>query len=81
MPILRFCLGLTSLGATLCLGWTAGRCWTVWGIARALGGGDKAELLGITLPFPIWMTLLGGVTLIFAFGAIYALFFASHSDN
>jgi hypothetical protein len=81
MPILRLWLGVTSLGATVCLGWAAGWCWTVWGIARALGGGDKVELLGIALPYPIWMTLLGEVTLILAFGGIYALFFPSHSDK
>jgi hypothetical protein len=50
-------------------------------MARAFGGGDKAQLLGITLPYPIWITLLGEVTLILAFGGIYTLFFASHSDN
>ena len=81
MPILRFCLGAMSLGATLCLAWTASWCWSAWGIGRALGGGDKAKLLGITLPYPIWLMLLGAGTLSFAFGAMYAVLFPAHSDN
>lgn len=82
MPVLRFCLGVMSLGAAIYLGCTAYGCWAVRGILRACGGsGDKAEFLGVTWSYPRGMTLLVVLFLIFAFAAIYAFFFPAQSDN
>lgn len=78
----RFCLGIFSLGAAICLGFGAYACLVARDIARAFGGrGDKAQILGITLPFPILMTLLVVLCLLSAFAAIYALFFPTQSST
>src|SRR5258705_11104146 len=77
----RFCLGILSLAAAVCLGFGAYACVVGRNFARALGGpGDKAQILGITLPFPIMMTLLGALCLLSAFAAGYALFFPPQSS-
>jgi hypothetical protein len=82
MLVARFCLGMMSLGAAICLGFGAYACWLNRGIARALGGsGQKVMVLGVTLPYPMAMTLLAVLCLIFAFAAVYALFFPKQSSN
>ena len=73
---MRVCLGMVCLAASICLGFGAYVCLFNHNLARALGGtGDKAGLLGITLPYPIMMTLLVVLGLLSAFAAIFALFF------
>jgi ABC-type branched-subunit amino acid transport system permease subunit len=76
----RYCLGILSLAAAICLGFGAYACFVARDIARAIGGrGDKAHILGITLPFPIMVTLLVVLCLLSAFAAVYALFFPTQS--
>jgi hypothetical protein len=71
-----------SLGAAIYLGCAAYWCWAVRGIIRACGGsGDKAEILGVVLPYPIGMTLLVVSRLILAFVAIYAFFIHTQSTT
>jgi len=78
----RFCLGILSLAAAICLGFGAYACVVGRNFARALAGrGDKAQILGITLPFPIMMTLLVVLCLLSAFAAVYALFFPTQSTE
>jgi len=78
----RYCLGILSLGAAICLGFSAYACLFARDFARALGGrGDMSKFLGITLPFPIMMTLLVVLCLLSAFAAVYALFFPTPSEN
>jgi len=56
---MRFCLGILSFAAAICVGFGAYVCLVGHNLDRGFGGtGDKAELLGITLPYPIMMTLL-----------------------
>jgi len=79
---MRFCLGMVTLAASICLGFGAYVCLVGHNFARGFGGtGDKAELLGITLPYPIMMTLLVVLCLLSAFAAIYALFFPTQSST
>jgi hypothetical protein len=77
----RFCLGMLSLGAALYLGLAAYGCSFNHSLALALGGGPKAHVYGVTMPYPIAMTLLLVLCLTFAFAAVYALFFPTHSSN
>jgi len=78
----RFCLGILSLGAAICFGFGAYACLFARDFARALGGrGDKSQILGITLPFPMMMTLLVVLFLLSAFAAVYALFFPTQSST
>jgi len=78
---MRFCLGMVTLAASICLGFGAYVCLVGHNFDRGFGGtGDKAELLGITLPYPIMITLLVVLCLISAFTAVYAFFFRSQSS-
>jgi Tripartite ATP-independent periplasmic transporters, DctQ component len=78
----RFCLGMVSLGVTICFGYGACLCWFGRDFARALGGrGDTSEILGVTLPYPIMMTLLVVMCVLCAFVAVYALFFPTQSES
>ena len=78
----RFCLGMVSLGATICFGYGAFLCWFGRHFALALGGrGDTSEILGVTLPYPIMMSLLVVMCVLCAFVAVYALFFPTQSDS
>jgi len=78
--LVRFCFGMMSFAAAICLGFCAYSCWLTRDIARALGGhGDKSKILGVTLPFPIMMTLLVIFGLVFAFAAVFAFFFPAQS--
>ncbi len=76
MLILRLCFGVFSLGMALFLGYEA-----YWSLALTQRwGGSGLQLLGVTLSFPVGMTLLVLLGLAFALGTIYAFFFSS-SDN
>jgi hypothetical protein len=71
---------MLSFGAAICLGFGLYGCWLNRDIARALGGsGEKAQVLGVVLPYPMAMTLLAVFCLLSAFAAIYALFFPAQS--
>ena len=81
MPMLRCCLSVMSFGVALLLGTEAYWCPVRRRILRACGGsGDTAEIFGLTLPYPMAMTLLVVLALIFASGAIYA-FCPAKSDK
>ena len=77
MLIVRFCLGVSSLGMSVFLGYEA--YWS-WALTLRGWGGNGLQLLGVSLSFPVGMTLLVLLGLAFALGALYAFFFAS-SDN
>jgi hypothetical protein len=67
---------MVCLAASICLGYGAFACLFSHDLARALGGtGDKVGLLGITLRYPIMMTLLVVLCLFSALTAVYAFFF------
>ena len=79
--LVRFCLGMMSLVAAICLGFGAYACVVGRDIARAFGGrGDKAEILGISLPYSIMMTLLLGLCVLSALAAVYTFFFPTQSS-
>ena len=79
--LVRFCLGMMSLAAAICLGFGAYACVIGRDIARAFGGrGDKAEILGVSLPYSIMMTLLVGLCVLSAFAAVYTFFFPTQSS-
>jgi hypothetical protein len=74
-PMLRLCLGLISGGAAVWFACNAYWCWTVRRAVRSCGrNGAKAEIFGVTLPFPLGMALLVALFLTFAFVGMYALF-------
>jgi hypothetical protein len=77
---MRVSLGMVCLAASICLGYGAYACSFSHYLARAVGGGDKVELLGITLTYPIMMTLLVVLCLFSAFAAVYAFFFPPQSS-
>jgi len=77
----RFCLGMLSLGAALYLGLAAYGTWFNHGLLNPSGPSQKADILGVTLQYPIAMTLLVILSLTFAFAAVYALFFPTRSSN
>jgi hypothetical protein len=78
---MRFCLGMVTLAAAICLGFAAYACLLGHNLARGFGGtGDKAELLGITLPYPVMMTLLVVLCLLSMLAAVCAFFFPSLSS-
>jgi hypothetical protein len=73
---MRFCLGMVSLAAFICFAYGAYLCLFEHNFLRGFGGtGNKSELLGVTLPYPIMMSLLVVLCLISAFTAVYAFFF------
>jgi hypothetical protein len=78
---MRFCLGMVCLAVCICLGFGAYVCLVYHNLARGLGGtGDKVGLLGITLPYPIMMTLLVVLGLLSACAAVCAFFFPPRSS-
>ncbi len=78
----RFCIGMLSFGAAICLGLGAYGCYINHSIARALGGwGDKANVLGVILPYPIALTFLAVLCVFSALVAVYALFFPESSTG
>ena len=77
MYIVRLCFGVLSLGLAVLLGYEA--YWS-WVLTLRGWGGNGLQLLGVSLSFPVGMSLLVLLTLAFAFGAIYAFFF-SRADN
>jgi hypothetical protein len=75
---------MMSLGAALYLAFMAYRCWFNYGLAAAIAGANaaqKVEVLRVTMPYPIAMTLLIVLCVTFAFAAVYALFFPTRSSN
>ena len=71
MILVRLFLALLSLGVAGFLGWTAYACWAIsnnWGCGAM-------DLLGVSVPFPLGMALLVGLALLFALGAVYAIFY------
>lgn len=78
---IRFCIGMASIGASICAGLGAYGCWFSRDVARAVGGGEKAQGLGLALPYPIAITLLTILCLLSAFVAIYAFFFPTQSST
>jgi hypothetical protein len=80
--MLRFCLGVMSLGIALFLGGQAYWCHELRDIFRACGGsGNTSEVFGLVLPYPIAISLLVALSLIFAFGAIFALLFPAEPTS
>jgi hypothetical protein len=77
MFIARLCCGVLSLGLALPLGYEA--YWS-WVLTLRGWGGNGLQLLGVSLSFPVGMTLLVLLTLAFGFGAIYAFFLARSDD-
>jgi hypothetical protein len=71
---MRFCFGMVSLAASICFAYGAYLRWFNHNLIRGLGG-NKSEFLGVTLPYPIMMSLLVVLCLISAFTAVYAFFF------
>ena len=82
MLIVRVFLGVVSAGMAVFLGYVAYWSWalTIWSASRGWSGSNSLKLLGVTLSFPVGMTLLIVLTLAFAAVAIYALFLAK-SDH
>ena len=76
MFLLRLLLSLISLGVAAYLGYTAYSCWAV---AVNLGAGPF-NFAGLSLSFPLGMSLLVVLSLLFALLAIYGLFFPN-SEN
>jgi len=71
--MIRSCIALFGLGVAVFLGWMAYACWAV---SKNWGPGNL-DLLGVSVPFPIGMVLLVGLAALFAFGAVYALFYSN----
>jgi hypothetical protein len=79
----RYSVGILSLGVAIFQGIFAYGCLLTREIARAVAGphaADKAQILGITFPFPLLMTLLVVLCLLSAFIAVYVLFFPAQSS-
>ena len=74
--LIRVVCGIVGLGAATFLACSAYWCWE---IAGNLGRGNL-EFFGISVPFPLGMTLLIVLSLMFAIGGIYAFLFPA-SDN
>ena len=65
---------MVSLAASISFAYGAYRWWFVHNLIPGFDG-NKSELPGVTLPYPIMMTLLVVLCLISAFTAVYAFFF------
>jgi len=79
MFIIRLCLALVALGAAAFFGYEA--YWTV-AVAGALPGtgSNSLQFLGVTLSFPVGLTVLVALGLASALFGAYVLFLNS-SDN
>ncbi len=81
MVVARLCVSVASLGVAVLLGYQAYISWMVLVWAAAQGGASASlQVLGVTMPFSVGMTLLVSLALAFAFLAVYALFVAKLDD-
>jgi hypothetical protein len=73
--LVRFCLGVVSLGATIYLGVEVYAC----SILREFG--DHAKILGLRVPYSLLIPVLAVLCLLAAFVTVYVFFFPAQSPE